>query len=383
MSPRFLACGDLHIGAGRGLYPERLSEQQAVWQRIIDLAAEHSCEAILFAGDAFHRNHPDDDERQAFTVPLLTSSVPVYAINGNSHDWRGHGRKMAVETAALGAGTLTVSTVPEVLPLTGGVSLCTLPWTPVARLVADAGGGDRDDINAYAAELLVEAASGLRARVEGEALLLAHWSISGASLPTGLDVGQLREVVLPLADLGDVGFDLIVAGHIHKPQLLPHSNGGYCGMYVGSPMALDFGEGGFEHGVWLLDSAKQPEFVPVESRPFLTLTYPDLQHEQEPPDVTDAVVWMRAKLTAADAGSFDVVDAADWKRRLLDAGAHHVRVTVDVERAARPSRGVQIADDLGPVEQLDVWLREACGVNGDEAASLVERGRGYLEGGAQ
>jgi DNA repair exonuclease SbcCD nuclease subunit len=88
-------------------------------------------------------------------------------------------------------------------------------------------------------------------------VLLLHWSISGASLPTGLSVDQLHEPVLEWAELDALGFDLIIASHIHVPQRLddPKLGDATMGIYTGSPQPLSHGEGHYQHGVWLAEIA--------------------------------------------------------------------------------------------------------------------------------
>ena len=88
--------------------------------------------------------------------------------------------------------------------------------------------------------------------VNGPRILVGHWSISGASTPSGIPTDQFREPVIPLAELEQIGFDAVVFGHIHKPQTLQGISSRPI-FYVGSPMALNFGETGSEHGAWLLD----------------------------------------------------------------------------------------------------------------------------------
>src|SRR5205814_1684568 len=136
---------------------------------------------------------------------------------------------------------IRVSSTPELVEL-AGVTVATLPWVHPGRLIA-AHGRDvsRDETNSVVAELLLEAARGLRAQINGDApaILLLHWSISGSSLPTGLPVDQLREPVIPHDELLALGFDAIIAGHIHLRQTIGHPlDQVRPAFYVGSPLPL-------------------------------------------------------------------------------------------------------------------------------------------------
>lgn len=258
MSPRFLCAGDLHLGAGTDLGREpgeRLAEQEAVWSRILEVAAEHEA-WVLFAGDAFEGPIPTPEHYAAFKRPILERvgrPVPILAVTGNGR----HDAALRDTNAldVLDVNSLDVISRPQVVPF-GGAAVCCLPWAPVTRVVAEAGGGDRDEINRQVADGVVAIARGLyaeahaRTKPDEPIVLLGHWSVGGAETPTGVPVDIFREPVLPLEELVAIGFDAIILGHIHRHQVL-------CDdprvAYVGSPMPLSFGEVGCDHGVLLLE----------------------------------------------------------------------------------------------------------------------------------
>lgn len=313
----------------------------------------------------------------------------MIAILGN-HDVAGVALGTGLEVFAE-AGLLTLAKTPAVHQV-AGVSIACLPWAPVSRIVAAAGGGDRDDLNAYAAELLLATARGLLAQVDGPAVLLVHFAISGSALPNGLPVDQMREPVLDLGELEALGFDAIVAGHVHLAQRL--RPGEPAEFYVGSPMPLNFGEAGNEHGVWLLEVDPGPldataRFIPIESRPLLTLDSEPAHDgdrdfwvvggvaivepvKQWPVD--DAIVKVRIRATAEQARRLDV---AAFKRALYEAGAHKVfAVQLEIEKPER-ARVEGLTEELDEQAALELWL-EAQSINGTRAAALRERTERYL-----
>jgi hypothetical protein len=147
--------------------------------------------------------------------------------------------------------------------------------------------------------MLVAAARGLRAEIPAEtpAVLLGHWSSAGASTPTGAMTDDFREVVLDVDEL---------TASVRRGRRRPHPQaaGGSLGgrrrragpfFYTGSPLPVDFGEARREHGVYIWSttstSSRRREFVPIESRPFVTVDV-DLttdRHEELGVDETDAV----------------------------------------------------------------------------------------------
>lgn len=267
---KILAFSDVH------LRPDRLADQEQVLARIADLAEEREVDAVLFAGDLFEGPLVTPEEYRLARLALTRFGVPVIAINGNGRHDLATRDVTAIEIAK--DARVHVYTDPTVDNL-NGFSVACLPWTPVGPLVASHGGGDRDRIHEHAADLLIEIARGLRADIPAgvPAILLLHWSISGASLPNGLAIDEhAREPILPLADLDSLGFDAVIAGHIHKPQSMTPWRESRPVLYCGSPLPLSFGEADTQHGVWILDIEEdgvRPEFVEIESRPFVTLDY--------------------------------------------------------------------------------------------------------------
>lgn len=249
---KLLATGDWHCGSGLdyGRTPQdRLADQEQTYQRIVDVALEHDVDLVVLAGDLWHRRRPTPAELLAVARPLrrlrAESTCDIVAICGN-HDVESADTPIALE---LLEDVVDVYRQPTIVETRGG-ALALLPWTPVSRLVASRNGGDRDDTHALAGELLIESARELRAQHDGRLVLVPHWSIEGASTPTGILTDEFREPVIPLAELVALGFDAVIAGHIHRQQVL---NEDPLVAYVGSPAPVDFSEGDTDHGCLLLE----------------------------------------------------------------------------------------------------------------------------------
>lgn len=381
---RFLCVGDLHIGAGPdyGREPgDRLRDQEQVWARVLELAVEHDVDAVLFAGDAFHRRRPVPAELRAFQRPLerftAEHDIEVLAINGN-HDVEAAQLPSALE---LFASTVDLHVQPGVWLAPGGVAVATLPWTPAGPLVAARDGGDRDDTHAIAARLLVGAARELRDQVGGPCVLMLHWSLSEAVTPTGTLTDTFRETVVSTADLAGLGFDAVVAGHIHKAQLLVQDPPIF---FTGSPLPVDFGEANVGHGVWILDvdgAAATAEYVPVESRPFVTI---DLEADEAIAVSTgdhdfsarreydDAVV--RVRYIATEEQGRRIAHHA-IRDALLGAGAHKVyAIQADIVREQR-ARVEGVDEDVAPLDAVSAW----CATNGTAPDALLALTAVYLE----
>jgi DNA repair exonuclease SbcCD nuclease subunit len=286
----------------------------------------------------------------------------------------------------------------------GEVVVACLPWVSPARLVASMNGDvDRDQVNEHAARLLVKVADGLvDPRIKPTAtVLLLHGSISGASLPTGISTDDLREPVIDVHLLDELGFEAFIASHIHVPQLFDRDQGwkepgaavsSMAGFYTGSPMPLNFGETGVPHGCWILDvdgNGTRAEFVPIESRPLASIEWDYTDEAQarwldtavghpsliDPALISDAIVKLRIRATSAGQRRLDL---SGVRRSLLEAGAHTVKIEVDTVREQR-SRVEGVTDELDPLEAFDAWAAASDLVDTVSTTSAREQMEADLE----
>jgi DNA repair exonuclease SbcCD nuclease subunit len=407
---RLLCTGDLHISDLPSLGPERLAEQEQVWRRCLEIGREYEVDAVLFAGDAWEGRRPTPDEFLAFERPLVyhRGHSPVYAIVGNhdlTHAEAGCGLDVLAE-----AGLLELYRRPGWDILLGhplgnpSCGVAFLPWAPVSRLVAATDGADRNQVNQLAAEALVETARGLREQIDGPAILLTHFAIEGAALPSGGGVEEhMREPILPIHDLEEIGFDAIVAGHIHAPQILgavrPVQETAGAGLgekapaprpqfYVGSPLPLNFGEANCKHGIWLLDTDGWTfDFIEIENtRLFDTLNVPDdlvarLADEGDYEEFAmfnvDDGAYMKVRYTAT-AEQARRIDPGALRASLLEAGAHRVWVEPTIVRKQR-ARVEGLTDDLDDEAALLLYLDSIGITDENRRGVLVERHRRFTE----
>lgn len=377
---RFVCAGDLHIGAGADLHPEgldyRLLDQEAVLRQIVDAANELEA-PLLWAGDAWERRRPTPAEILVVRRQFARLQHGAIVIPGN-HDVEAFERPTGYDL--LEAGVITAA-APG-FQYHDGWSIAYLPWAPPARLVA-LEDGDRDTVNQRLAEGLLEIARGLYAQMDpsyGPKILLAHWSVSGAALPAGLPTDQLREPVIDLAGLKAIGFDAIVLGHIHRPQLL--SAGGQPPIfYVGSPMPLNFGETSTGHGAWLLDTDSGAFQIPIASTPLITIEAgwdTELEGLSWPAvDVAGTVVKMRIHASQEHARR---IDQAEVRRKLIEEhGARHVwAIQIEVERDAVVAGAPEIDESIDDLEALRLWLEQA-DFDPDESTGIRTRHAEYVQ----
>jgi DNA repair protein SbcD/Mre11 len=395
MSPKILATADWHLGSGSAYSDDRLADQEAVLNQIVDLAASECIDLILLAGDVMHRPRPTPSTLMVFrrfVDKMAALEIPTIACTGNaSHDIESADRPCALDLFA--SHRFRVSRRPELITEFAGVAVATLPSVPVSRLVAGAESVDRGPVFAQAAEALLAIARELREQAgDRPCVLMGHWSVSGAALPNGLPVADLHEPILDLAAFERIGYDAIIAGHIHRYQELATdaADPELPVFYTGSPLPVDFGEADHPHGCVILEFGLQPmrthrpRFVPLESRRFVTIDC-DLTDTDAPRyyvddtddlaaaiaehfPLTDAVVRLRYKATEAQQRR---IDLPAIKKLIADAGAHRLfQIAPEIVREQR-ARVAGVDENLSPQEALKAWV-EANGLSEDQAARLRE-----------
>jgi DNA repair exonuclease SbcCD nuclease subunit len=389
-SVKILAFGDAQLGAHG-----RLDDQADVLDKIASVAIDRNVDLVLNGGDTFEGGEIKPTELRVFAdfiARLRDAGIPCLTVIGNGrHDRHRSADGLDIFREIPG---VTVASSPDVYRFEGCM-VAALPWVSPARLQAAYGASaSRDEVTAHVTSLLIDVAQQLhedcrQVAANLPAVLLTHFAISGASLPTGLPVEMLKEPVLPLQELEAVGFDAVVASHIHKPQLLsnPERDGTPHIFFTGSPMAHDHGESGFTHGVWLLaldTEEMHAEFVPIESRRLLTMEA-DLVDKGDsahlpwlwPDDleqIDGSIVRVKYRATADQARHIDI---AAMRASLLEAGAHSVSVQPEIVRADR-ARVAGLDEGVSELDALEDWFR-ANTVEPGLADRMREKTREYLE----
>lgn len=327
----------------------RFHDQETVLERVDNVARDEGIELSVHLGDVFERREPAPHHIVA--VQRWARNVNVIFLQGN-HDVR----SLSIPTALhiFGDSGDDVLDRPGLLPWRD-VVFAALPWAPHA---------DVEDLVAIAQELRIRCAEELP---NLKPILLAHWAISGSTLPSGNAVEELlSEAVIPWTDLDGMGWALVAAGHIHHPQVIAAGEAQTPMFYAGSPMVMNWGEAESPHGVWVYDTeGPDLRFVAIEDRPFRTLRidfadgedfsqlyerYNDFDPERQ--TFSGSVVRVRYR---CDEETAKHVDEALVRQVLLECGATKVLIKGDVERVSRAR--VEISDEeIGPTEALELWL---------------------------
>lgn len=362
--------GDIHLEAGRDLgvgeYGEgsRAHDQELVLERTADLFIAEGVDVACCLGDVFHSPHPTawaELAFQRFIRTLRDADIEVIVVGGN-HEFKSPALPHVLELFM--DDGVTVSLSPQLIPVSETV-FATLPWAPLAAIVAEI--GRPDDLRRQAVDLLAQSLQFLRIKCASEypdklPILLGHWAVSGSTVPTGGAVEEfLSEPIIPWGDIDVLGWKIAAFSHIHNGQLIGQGIAQNPIFYTSSLQVCNLGEIASPHGVWIYDDeADDLRFVAVADRPFVDIQTeavnggPDVGVMLEPeslfPVVQDAIVRIKYRSNGLK------VDEAQARADLMRMGAHKVFIKeVDRQQVSR-ARVEQIAEDVSPSEALTIWI---------------------------
>ncbi len=214
----------------------RFLAQIRVMKGLLEYAKEHDCK-VVFAGDLFNRRLlvPSDVLHLTYEVVEMYRDVMQYFLIGN-HDmysWNPDDTPLA-----------TFANLPN-------VNVITAPTGVFA-------GGDVDLILIPHGALIPTCPT-----TDGYKILVTHYGVNEARL--GPKDFRMKDD-LTVKQLKALGYDLIMLGHIHKPQVLADDI-----IVIGSPMAHSFHEANEEKYFYVFDiEDKELVKYPTNAPKFLT-----------------------------------------------------------------------------------------------------------------
>jgi exonuclease SbcD len=261
---KLLHTSDWHAGKVlKGV--SRLEEQRAVLGGLVDVARREAVDVVLVAGDLYESAVPPPEAQSLVWETLLAlrgTGAAVVAVAGN-HD---HAAQLdALRPLAAAAGITVVGRARR--PDDGGVveietrggervRVAAFPFLS-QRSVVKADQLMRDDAAQYAGTYAERCRRVLESLCAGFGpgtvnVVMAHGMVRG-----GLPGGGERDAQTIFEDywIDPTAFPAsahyVALGHLHRTQQLP---GGAPIWYSGSPIQVDFGEGGHEKHVLLVEA---------------------------------------------------------------------------------------------------------------------------------
>lgn len=355
---KILHTSDLHIAERL-----RLDDTRRMLDAIVGVMAERGVGLLIVAGDHFDRKStPAERMVLADFFRAACELAPVVSVRGN-HDAPGD---LDIFRRLQTNFPLVISDRPETVHC-GQVVVQTLPWVEKVHLAAAV------DVTENASAMTVEALRALLATFRAEALrvreagktpvLATHVMIGGSVVSSGQCLIGCPIELSP-ADLGDLGFEYVAAGHVHRHQQF---YGGRVA-YSGSPIRCDFSEvepkgaclvtfdddGAFLSNEFVELPARRMIRIegridgPVDANTFGLSAHGDLSRE----DLNGALVRLRYHVSAEN---LHLVDAEALKAALLADGAAEVQLEAVVVSETR-ARAPEIATARSTWEKVVTWL---------------------------
>jgi len=382
---RIAFAADLHVDA----YGSRIDPETGVNARLIDFlnttawmadeASRRGAFALVVAGDFTERRHPAPWLVSKIRGALAAGPARQVYLRGN-HDGEIAGGSIVsilddgyVHDDEDGRSGISR---PRIEAIAFDVVLACIPYLdrhwlraqPEMEKVPDA------EVFRVLGEQFLTVARGLYAEARADypdaaVVLVCHQTLAGAHMSESQQafLGDLGLVVDARA-LAAIGFEGIVAGHLHRHQVVLEQP---CPvLYPGSVERVDFGEEHEAKGFVIADVSPgrfEWEFVETPARRFVTLRDVGEVIATEDPEahVRDAIVRVLDLDPAADVAAV--------RGNLEAAGAFEI-TEIRQRRVDAPEIAGGLSETLGPLEALSAYFTDD-----PEAAALVALGRELLE----
>jgi exonuclease SbcD len=275
---KILHTSDWHVGKVlKGVH--RIDEQRYVLGEIVEIAREEGTDLALVAGDLFESSAPSPEAQGLVWDTLLAlrdAGAQVAVISGN-HDYGALFEALSPLAGAAGVHLMGRPKAPDeggrrLLETAGGecAQLACVPFLS-QRFVVRAAELMAQDAAQNAATYAERFRAVMNALCDGFStdsvnLVMAHGFVRGGVMGGGERDAQSIEDYWIDASVFPPSAQYVALGHLHRTQQLP---GGAPIWYCGSPIQVDFGEGGDQKHVLLVEvTAGKP--AKVTQRPLTT-----------------------------------------------------------------------------------------------------------------
>lgn len=267
---KFIHISDLHLGKRVNDF-SMLEDQSYILDKILDIASEENCDAVLIAGDIYDKSVPPADAVRLFDCFLngvTAQGMKAFIINGN-HD---SAERLAFGAKAMSEGGIFIAPVFDgtvtknvLKDRYGAVNIYMLPFIKPALVRPFFEDEDIPDTAAAIKAVL----AGVDINAAERNIIMAHQFITGA------ERSDSEEIYVGGADNVDASvfkaFDYAALGHIHRPQNVGADNVRYCG----TPLKYSFSEINNQKSVTVLDM-REKGCVEVKTVPLTPLR--DMRH---------------------------------------------------------------------------------------------------------
>lgn len=345
----------------------RKKEWEDATQYMLNQCEANGVDAVIFPGDFFVTPKPSA-ERVLMVSSLFRSfeerKIKVVGTVGN-HDIAGvNSTSMDNVVSAIGNKDQWCVSDFDVYRIRN-VGFAFLPFVKSAKIEAY----NPDFANMEMSEQLTHIAGALYAKLKEDpkvkkTILVGHWSLQGSVTSSGRSMERKqdsKEVVLPLADIASQGWDALLFGHIHKPQVLNDSKP--FAAYSGCVQRINIGEANDKRGFFIYDTETDKhefiEFPVFEMKSFSAeiktqADVDNLLNEIESSDIEDKIVQVKYTISKNDIDMVDkktVIEALRNKKPMYIVGIFPS--ILEVER----QRDMSITETLDARSAFEKWMQ--------------------------
>lgn len=338
---RILITADFHVGLTTHSVQDingvnsRFIEMKGLLRQIKNIAVERCVDYLVIAGDIFHHNKPDINSLKLFYEFLYSfrnTNIKIFIIVGN-HDYNARlGKDHSLGLYRIIEGIDNVRIYDDAHYLIENKQLLFV-------------------FHPYGSEFKFEEALQIAYSRNYISILVCHAHLNGATVGA-----EPFEINTPdLFNYDTLPFDVIIAGHFHKPQVLSNKP---LTFYPGSIQQIDFNECNDQKCVVLLDIKSNNninfEWIPLQHTYLyqIDLTYPEKINAEQLEYSNGKIVKV---VVHVPEQHILVYDENDIRNELLKAGAFIVSVEFDVLRDLK-TRDAEIKFDINVLRNFEKYL---------------------------
>lgn len=393
MNFKILGTADWHIGEFKGPVIDgvNLRSQDIVncLDYMVDIARDERPEIVCVSGDIFHQEQigPVRYSKEILVATriikeLASVSKYVVVMRGTvNHD--GNGQFKVLKEMLSSEKNVSVVTEPTVIK-TPLADIACIPGFDKQEFRSRFPGLSADEENEAWTRYISSMVMGLRAECHNTPILMAHYTVPGCNMESGQTSFFTNfEPVIPREALEAAGYEAVLLGHIHRPQIL---NGLHNVFYSGAINAMNFNDEGQERGFWIHEFSDTGKLTKGHNcitpyRRFYTITWDTEEVEAYiregvmylhrlgfPEDVTDKIVRVRYSCTSEQKKQLNI---PALQKDLYELGAFYV-ADIEAENAIDVTNRGLLSEESDPTLNLKKYLEEKCFKNPDKIVELAE-----------
>lgn len=390
---KILHTADWHIGQFKGPVVDgvNLRSQDTIkcLEYMVEVAQKEKPDIVCISGDIFHQEQIgpvrySDEMIHATNIITALAHFASYVIvmrGTPNHD--GSGQFRVLKRMLLNVNNVCVVTEPFVIK-TRYADIACIPGFDKQEFRAKFPGLSADEENLAWTKYISDIVLALRAECENTPILMAHYTVPGCNMESGQTSFFTNfEPVIPREALEAAGYEAVLLGHIHRPQIL---NGLHNVFYSGAINAMNFNDEGQERGFWIHEFSDTGKLTKGHNcitpyRRFYTITWDTEEVEAYiregvmylhrlgfPEDVTDKIVRVRYSCTSEQKKKLNI---PALQKDLYELGAFYV-ADIEAENAIDVTNRGLLSEESDPTLNLKKYLEEKCFKNPDKIVELAE-----------